>query len=736
MTIKLADRIKELSYTVGTGDFALNGPVTGFGSFSSSYSYNDYLFYAISDGTRYEIGSGQYFLNGATNSLRRFPLKSSNNNQIVNFPAGTKEVYVTYPATHSVYGPSGISGFQAPVSSGISFWSGSNTINYDSSLVFDSTNKRIGLRKANPQYGLDIGGNAQQGSIQASGFYVGSSGVFFPSGNNQNINYTGGRQLVHFEPNQLGDANIQSIIQLSGSVNNSIFLKKQNAGLVFAGPPSGCSPPCSPALPSFRPLILRDIEDVVVLSGTLYNVINNFNNSISGLLPTIANSGNNRLLTSTGSSVGIYAETDITYDNNFLHVKGSGSSSGRVVKFRLGSQGDGEIGEGMMTNGRMEISAASGGGLFISDSDQNFVSFQANSGSGVPKQATISAPTIIDSLNNGYGLVFGSYLPPDSPDTYTAITEGYWRARPIEVDKGGTGRTTYSNGQLLIGSGTSLSANTLTPISGISIINGSGNITIGVTGIPSSSITDFNNSVSGLLPVKDVVSGSGISIGSISGIYTISAVGVSAASASSLVTNCSNRTGSVIPKMTVVYINGGHGNLPTITPAQANNEANSSKTYGITQTQINDNSTGNVVAFGSLIDVDTNQFGASEGSVLYLSPTVAGGITATKPSAPNHMVSVGKIVRNHNNQGIIEVVIQNGFELQELHNVAISGVTDGQFLQYNSGSGLWVATNTKFIKSDTTAITGASGIINMVAISQSNYDNLAVKDPQTAYFII
>jgi hypothetical protein len=70
----------------------------------------------------------------------------------------------------------------------------------------------------------------------------------------------------------------------------------------------------------------------------------------------------------------------------------------------------------------------------------------------------------------------------------------------LAVNKGGTGRTSYSNGQLLIGSGTSLVANTLTTVSGIGIINGSGSITIGVTGIPSSSITNFNSGVSGLLP--------------------------------------------------------------------------------------------------------------------------------------------------------------------------------------------------------------------------------------------
>ena len=302
--IKLADRVKELSYTVGTGNLALEGSVAGFSSFGSSYSYNDYLFYAITDGTRYEVGSGQYFLNGSTNSLKRFPLKSSNSNNLVNFPAGLKEVYATYPATNSVYGASGISNFQTPANSGITFWSGANTINYDSSLVFDSTNKRIGLRKANPQYGIDVGGNANQSSVQASGFYVGSSGILFPSGNNQSVDYTGGRQVVHFEPNQLGDANLQAIIELSGVVDNIFLLKEQNAGLVFAGPPSGCAGDCSPALPSFRPLILKDIEEAVDISGILFNnVAQLFTNvtTVSGI--TVSASGSLRNLTNSTSGV-------------------------------------------------------------------------------------------------------------------------------------------------------------------------------------------------------------------------------------------------------------------------------------------------------------------------------------------------------------------------------------------------------------------------------------------------
>ena len=265
----LADRIKELSYTVGTGNFHLNGAAQGFSSFGSQYNYNTYLFYAITDGTRYEVGSGQYILDGANNALKRFPFKSSNSNQVVNFPAGLKEVYVTYPATHSVYTGSGISNLNFPQKSGVAVWSSSNILNYDNNIVWNSDNKRLGIINQNPQYGIHVGGNGQQSSVFASGFYVGTSGIYFPSGNNGDSGYQGGRQLAHFVPNELGDANTQAVLELSGVVDNIFFFKKQNAGLVFAGPPSGCSPPCSPAYPSFRPLIINDIKDLVDISGTL-----------------------------------------------------------------------------------------------------------------------------------------------------------------------------------------------------------------------------------------------------------------------------------------------------------------------------------------------------------------------------------------------------------------------------------------------------------------------------------
>lgn len=160
------------------------------------------------------------------------------------------------------------------------------------------------------------------------------------------------------------------------------------------------------------------------------------------------------------------------------------------------------------------------------------------------------------------------------------------------------------------------------------------------------------------------------------------------AQADRLVTTVRNQTGSLIPAGSVVYINGSSGTNPTITLALADSDINSAKTYGLTSAAIANNSTGLVVAMGRLQNINTSAFLA--GASIYLSPTVPGGYTATKPSAPNHLVAIGFIIRSHPTQGEIEVKIINGFELGELHDVAISATpVTGQSLYYDSVTDLW-----------------------------------------------
>lgn len=153
------------------------------------------------------------------------------------------------------------------------------------------------------------------------------------------------------------------------------------------------------------------------------------------------------------------------------------------------------------------------------------------------------------------------------------------------------------------------------------------------------------------------------------------------------VTSVYNNSGATITKGSVVYINGASGNLPTIALSQANAESTSSKTYGLVVADISNMSSGSVVASGQIRDLNT--FGVTEGVTLWLSPTTAGGYTTTKPTAPNHAVAVGVCTRAHPTLGTIEVKIQNGYELEELHNVSITSVADQQILHYESASSLW-----------------------------------------------
>lgn len=153
-----------------------------------------------------------------------------------------------------------------------------------------------------------------------------------------------------------------------------------------------------------------------------------------------------------------------------------------------------------------------------------------------------------------------------------------------------------------------------------------------------------------------------------------------------LATNVRNQTGSTIGAFQVVYISGATGNKPLISLADADTEATSSKTYGVTATSIANNGTGDVVTAGELSGINTSAF--NEGDLLWLS-TTAGGVVTSPPAEPAHAVFIGYVVRSHPTLGTIDVSIQNGYELNELHGVQITSAANNDGLFYNSSNGLW-----------------------------------------------
>ena len=185
------------------------------------------------------------------------------------------------------------------------------------------------------------------------------------------------------------------------------------------------------------------------------------------------------------------------------------------------------------------------------------------------------------------------------------------------------------------------------------------------------------------------ITGAGTSLQYIDGTGALQTFPTIANEAATLVTEVYNETGATLTKGTVVYINGGHGNLPTVAKALATSDATSAQTYGVVQVDITNMNSGHVVVIGSLSDLDTRLY--SNGTQLYLSSTTAGAWTDVKQYAPAHLVYVGVVVRSHPTQGVVEIKIQNGYELDELHNVSAQTPSNGSILQYVASTQLWTS---------------------------------------------
>ena len=187
---------------------------------------------------------------------------------------------------------------------------------------------------------------------------------------------------------------------------------------------------------------------------------------------------------------------------------------------------------------------------------------------------------------------------------------------------------------------------------------------------------------------------------------------VSAASpASTLLGQVRNQTGATLTKGTVIYISGASGNKALVSKAIATSDATSAQTYGVITADILNNQNGYATLIGAVIDLDTSGF--TEGTQLYLSSTTAGAYTATKQYAPAHLVYVGIVTRSHPTQGTIEVKIQNGYEMDELHNVSAQTPSNGNVLIWNNTTQLWEAAS--LTAGTNVTITNAPGSITIAA---------------------
>lgn len=254
----------------------------------------------------------------------------------------------------------------------------------------------------------------------------------------------------------------------------------------------------------------------------------------------------------------------------------------------------------------------------------------------------------------------GREVTVDNVNVLTTPTAAqFYAANPVPTSALGSA----ANGELLIGNGTGFTKSTLTAGTGITVTNGSGSITIDASG------------------AQEI-----------------------------LTATVKNAESVAITKGQVVYLFGATGNMPSVKLAYNTSDATSAKTFGVvSDTSISPNGTGTVTCVGV---VDGLNLGAyQDGDTVYLGAT-PGSFTATKPYAPNHLVYVGIIERANAGNGELYVRVQNGYELDEIHDVQINSPRQsGQTLIYDNTTSLWK--NARITAGSNIAVTNGDGSISI-----------------------
>jgi hypothetical protein len=190
-----------------------------------------------------------------------------------------------------------------------------------------------------------------------------------------------------------------------------------------------------------------------------------------------------------------------------------------------------------------------------------------------------------------------------------------------------------------------------------------------------------------------------------------------------------NSEATTLQKGEIVYVSGSQGNRPSVKRASAVSDGYSVTTLGMVDVAIASGAEGYVTTFGIISNLNT--LGLTGGTPIFLSPTTPGGYTSTKPIAPQHIVLIGYVVRVNATVGSIFINISNGWELDELHDVRISGVTTGDLLMrstYN-GSNVWV--NTKNLLGNYTISGNTSNIGNFSVTGKVTTDSLQLNTSRT-----
>lgn len=177
------------------------------------------------------------------------------------------------------------------------------------------------------------------------------------------------------------------------------------------------------------------------------------------------------------------------------------------------------------------------------------------------------------------------------------------------------------------------------------------------------------------------------------------------------------KAGVALTKGQAVYVTGSTGNDGTnmiVGKASNAQESTSSKTLGLIETSLAVNGQGYVITEGLLAGLNTNSANPGDPVWLGVDGNLIYGLS-NKPVAPDHLVFIGIVTRKQQNNGEIFVKVQNGFELEEIHNLVLTNKTNGDMIKWNGS--YWVnfkGTSGSFTSADGKTITVTDGIITNI----------------------